>query len=168
MYRLFALFLLLFPIAFGQNSQLGFVAGGGGMARIFETSAYHFIAGAEGCVWCGGRLGLFMEYDHWTKTSSGTGDPVGLDLVSAGARVQGKGSRFRPFLDIGFTGGGERTARGFVSGPRDTRGVAGGVLGVGVAISITERWYVRPMGRLIGLSSAEFGGFAGAAIGYRF
>jgi hypothetical protein len=160
--------LLLVPAAFAQSTEVGFVAGGGGMARLFDNSAYHFVAGAEGCVWCGGHLGLFMQYHHWSRTSSGTDDPRSLDLVAAGARIQGTGQRVRPFLELGFTAGGERNGRGFANGPDQARAVAGGVLGAGAAISITDHWYVRPMVRIIGLSSPELGGFAAAGVGYRF
>lgn len=164
----FLVFLALNPFAFGQNTQIGGMIGRGGIAQLFENSAYHVVAGVEGCVLCGGRFGLFMEYHHWQKTGVGTDQPVSLDLGSGGLRIQGKGARVRPFLDVGFLAGTEKKDRFTLPITQESHGVAGGVLGFGAAISITEHWYIRPLGRIVVLSTSEFGGFAGAAVGYRF
>jgi len=161
-------FLALATLAFGQSTQIGGMIGRGGVAQLFENSAYHVVAGVESCVLCGGRLGLFMEYHHWQKTGVGTDQPVSLDLAGGGLRIQGKGARVRPFFDMGFVAGTEETARSILPFNDTHQGVVGGLLGFGVAISITEHWYVRPMGRIIGLSTSEFGGFGGLAVGYRF
>jgi hypothetical protein len=37
-----------------------------------------------------------------------------------------------------------------------------------VAISITEHWYVRPLARVLVISTPEGGGFGGVSVGYRF
>jgi hypothetical protein len=161
-------FLSLAPLALGQSTQIGGLIGRGGVVQLFENSAYHVVAGVEGCVWCGGRLGLFMEFHHWQKTGEGTDQPVSLDLAGGGLRIQGKGARLRPFFDIGFTAGTEEKDHPILPFNRAHQGVVGGLLGFGVAISITEHWYVRPLGRIIGLSSSEYGGFGGVAVGYRF
>jgi hypothetical protein len=160
--------LALAPLAFAQGSQIGGMIGRGGVARLFETSAYLFVAGVESCVLCGGRLGLFLEYHHWNKISSGTDSPTSLDLAGGGLRIQGKGERVRPFFDVGITGGVERDYRYVQSPGRASHAVAGGILGFGAAISVSEHWYLRPLARIVGLSTPEFGGFAGASVGYRF
>jgi hypothetical protein len=161
-------FLSLSPFAIGQKTQIGGLIGRGGIAQLFENSAYHFVAGVEGCALCGGRFGLFMEYHHWQKTGVGTDQPLSLDLAAGGLRIQGKGERLRPFFDIGLVAGTEKKDRFILPFTQQSQGVAGGMLGFGAAISITEHWYVRPLARLVVLSSAEFGGFAGVAVGYRF
>ena len=161
-------FLALAPLAFAQRTQIGGVIGRGGVAQLFENSAYHFVAGVEGCVLCGGRLGLFLEYHHWNKISSGTDSPTSLDLAGGGLRIQGKGERVRPFFDIGITGGVERDYRSPIMGARASHALTGGILGFGAAISVSEHWYIRPLARIVGLSTPEFGGFAGASVGYRF
>jgi hypothetical protein len=168
MRKLQLVFLALASFAFGQNTQIGGMIGAGGIAQLFETSAHHVVAGVESCVLCGGRLGLFMEYQHWSKTSSGTDQPLSLDLASGGLRIQGKGTRVRPFFDVGVLAGAEKKNSLFFGGSQESRGVGGGVLGFGAAISITEHWYMRPMAKIVVLSTQEFGGFAGASVGYRF
>ncbi len=163
------LILIALPLlAFGQNTQVGGFIGRGGIARLFENSAYHVVTGVEACFLCGGRLGLFAEYQHWGKTGTGTDQPIAMNLISGGLRIQGKGERVRPFFDIGVLAGTERDNRAIYPFTEATHGIGGGVLGFGVAISVTEHWYVRPMAKIVGLSSTEAGGFAGASIGYRF
>lgn len=152
----------------GQNTQLGAVLGRGGVARLFETSAYMVVGGVEGCVRCGGRLGLFFGYDHWERTGPASDHPASLDLAGGGLRVQGKGARFRPFLDFGLVAGRTQDNRGLPASSMESRGAAGGQIGFGVAISVSEHWYVRPFAKIVGLSSSEFGGYAGASAGYRF
>ncbi len=164
---LFAL-LFLAPQASGQSTQIGGLIGRGGVAQLFENSAYHVVAGVEGCVFCGGRRGLFLEFHHWQKTGMGTDQPVSLNLGAGGLRIQGKGARVRPFFDLGFTAGTEEKDRPILPFNKTHQGVVGGLLGFGAAISITEHWYVRPLGRIIGLSSSEYGGFGGVAVGCRF
>ena len=167
--KLLLLFLALTPLVCGQNTQIGGLIGRGGGARFFfENSAYHVVAGVEGCAWCGGRIGLFMEYHHWKKTGAGTGQPASLDLAGGGLRIQGKGARVRPFLDLGLLAGAEKNDRAILPFTLESQGLAGGVLGFGAAISITEHWYIRPLAKIMLLSSSEFGGFAGVAAGYRF
>jgi len=165
--RLLLLFALV-PIAFAQNTQVGAMIGRGGIAQLFENSAYHVVTGVEGCFWCGGHFGVFVEYHHWAKTGVGTDQPVSLDLAGGGVRIQGKGRRVRPFFDAGIFGGAEKKDRNIIPFDLTSHAVAAGALGFGAAISITEHWYVRPMARIVVLSSAEFGGFAGAGVGYRF
>ena len=166
--KAFLLFSTLVPLAFGQGTQIGGLIGRGGIARLFENSAYHVVAGVEGCVLCGGRLGLFLEYHHWQKTGTGTDQPAALDLAGGGLRIQGKGERIRPFFDLGLLAGSEKTDRLVMPFDKTRRSVAGGLLGFGVAISLTPHWYVRPVARIVGLSSSEYGGFGGVAVGYRF
>lgn len=74
----------------------------------------------------------------------------------------------RPFFDAGLAAGVERNDLDFPLGGRASRAVVGGMLGFGAAISVSEHWYVRPLGRIVGLSTTEVGGFAGASAGYRF
>ena len=71
-------------------------------------------------------------------------------------------------FSAGIFGGAERKDRSFLPFNIESQAVAAGTLGFGAAISITEHWYVRPMARIVVLSSAEYGGFAGAGVGYRF
>jgi hypothetical protein len=168
MRRCFLLFLMIAPLAWAQSTQIGGMIGRGGLARLFESSSYHAVAGVEACVLCGSRLGLFAEYHHWTRTGAGAGEPVGMDLAGGGLRIQGKGERVRPFLDFGLMAGAERKDRIFPLLGRQSEAVAAGTLGFGAAISITEHWYVRPLARIVVLSSLEFGGFGGASVGYRF
>jgi hypothetical protein len=168
MRRCLLLLLVIAPLAVAQNNQIGGMIGRGGMAQLFENSAYHVVAGVEACVLCGGRLGVFGEYHHWKKTGVGTDEPVSLDLAGGGLRVQGKGRRVRPFVDFGMLAGVERNNTAFLFIVDRSHAVVAGTLGFGAAISITEHWYVRPLARTIVLSSLEFGGFGGASVGYRF
>ena len=134
MWQRLLVFFALAPLAFAQGTQIGGMIGRGGAAKLFEDSAYHLVAGVEGCVLCGGRLGLFLEYHHWKKTGEGTGNPTSLDLAGGGA----------------------------------SHAVTCGEVGFGAAISVSEHWYVRPLARIVVLSTPEVGGFAGASVGYRF
>ena len=169
MYKRFLLLLTFASVALAQRTQIGGVIGRGGAAHFLENSAYHVVVGVEGCVLCGGRVGLFLEYNHWQMTGSGTDNPVSLDLAGGGLRVQGKGDRVRPFFDVGMVAGVERYDRpGFVPYVRYSDAVVGAMLGVGTAISLSEHWYVRPMARFGILSTLDFAGFAGASVGYRF
>ncbi len=168
MRRCLLLFLLIAPLAVAQSTQIGGMIGRGGIARLFENSAYHVVAGVEACVLCGGRLGVFGEYHHWTKTGVGTDEPVSLDLAGGGLRIQGKGWRVRPFLDFGLLAGTERNAQIFPLSGNRSHAVGGGTLGFGAAISLSRHWYVRPLARIVVLSTPEFGGFGGASVGYRF
>jgi hypothetical protein len=168
MRRCVLLFLVIAPLAIAQNNQIGGMIGRGGIAQLFENSAYHVVAGVEACVLCGGRLGVFGEYHHWTKTGVGTDEPIGLDLAGGGLRIQGKGRRVRPFFDFGMLAGVERNDRIFALSGTGSHAVAAGTLGFGAAISITEHWYVRPLARIVVLTSMEFGGFGGASVGHRF
>ena len=168
MRRCLLLLLLIAPLAVAQNTQVGGLIGGGGLAQLFENSAYHGVAGVEACFRCGGRLGVFGEYHHWTKTGAGTGEPVGLDLAGGGLRIQGQGGRVRPFFDFGLLAGVERNDQIFPLAGTRSHAVGGGMLGFGAAISLTRHWYVRPFARIVVLSTPEFGGFGGASVGYRF
>jgi hypothetical protein len=168
MRRSLLLFLMLAPLAFAQKTQIGGLIGRGGVAQFFENSAYHVVAGVEACFLCGGRLGVFGEYHHWTKTGVGTDEPVSLDLAGGGLRIQGKGRRVRPFFDFGLLAGAERNDRIFPFTGARSHAVVAGTLGFGAAISITEHWYVRPLARIVVLSTPEVGGFGGASVGYRF
>jgi hypothetical protein len=154
--------------AFAQDTQIGGLIGRGGMARLFENSAYHVVAGVEACFLCGGRLGVFGEYHHWTKTGVGTDEPVSLDLAGGGLRIQGKGLRVRPFFDFGLLAGVERNDQYSPVAGNRSHAVAAGTLGFGAAISLSKHWYVRPLARIVVLSTPEVGGFGGASIGYRF
>jgi len=145
MWQRLVVFLALAPLAIAQGTQIGGMIGRGGAARLFETSAYHFVAGVEGCVLCSGRLGLFLEYHHWRKISSGTDNPASLDLAGGGLRIQGKGKRVRPFFDVGLAGGVERNDLYFLPRGRASHAVACGMLGFGAAISVSEHWYVEPV-----------------------
>jgi hypothetical protein len=168
MRRCFLLFLLIASLAAAQSNQIGGMIGRGGVAQLFENSAYHVVAGVEACVLCGGRLGVFGEYHHWTKTGVGTDEPVSLDLAGGGLRIQGKGSRVRPFIDFGLLAGVERNDRIFPLTGNRSHAVAAGTLGFGAAISLSKHWYVRPLARIVVLSTPEVGGFGGASVGYRF
>jgi hypothetical protein len=74
----------------------------------------------------------------------------------------------RPFLDFGVLAGAERNGQIFLLPGTRSHAVAAGTLGFGAAISLSEHWYVRPLARIVVLSSLEFGGFGGTAVGYRF
>ena len=156
------------PLAVAQSTQIGGMIGRGGMAQLFENSAYHVVAGVEACFLCGGHLGVFGEYHHWKKTGVGTDEPVSLDLAGGGLRIQGKGKRVRPFIDFGLMAGVERNNTAFLFIVDRSHAVVAGTLGFGAAISITEHWYVRPLARIVLTSTPEVGGFGGAAVGYRF
>lgn len=162
MSKLVAALCLAAPFTLAQNTQVGGMLGRGGAVQLFENSAYHFVAGAEGCFLCGGRFGVYAEYHHWKKTGEGTDSPVSLDLAGGGLRIQGRGRRVRPFFDVGVAAGMESRYLG------KSRPVTGGVLGTGAMILLGEHPYIRPLLRITGLSSGEAGGFAGASIGYRF
>jgi len=170
MYKRLWVLLALTPLALAQRTQVGAVIGRGGAAHFLENSAYHVVAGVEGCFLCGGRVGLWADYNHWQMTGvRGSGNPVSLDLAGGGLRVQGTGDRIRPFFDAGLAAGVERYDRpGFVPYVKYTDGVVGAMLGFGAAISLSEHWYVRPVGRFGILSTLDFAGFGGASIGYRF
>jgi hypothetical protein len=127
----------------------------------------YVLAGAEGCVLCGGRLGLFFEYNHW-QLAGVRNNPTMLDLAGAGLRIQGKGRRVRPFFDIGVVGGREQLQRNLYLGPSESRGVRGMLLGGGATIDIGKRWYVRPQLKLAAVSEGYVTGWFGASVGYRF
>ena len=85
-----------------------------------------------------------------------------------GLRIQGKGRRVRPFFDFGLLAGVERNHQIFPLAGNRSHAVGGGMLGFGAAISLSEHWHVRPLARIVVLSTPEFGGFGGAAVGCRF
>ena len=107
--RLFFL-LAVASLAYAQDTQIGGTAGVGRFWKYRWNSANYFLAGVEACVKCGGRHGLFLEYNHWSRTGEGSGTypAVSLDLAGVGWRIQGKGERVRPFFDVGFLAGGKR------------------------------------------------------------
>ena len=160
-------FLAIAPFAFAQNTQIGAVIGGGAVEEFYVFGRAPripiLVAGVEGCVFCGGRLGLFMEYYHLRKIGEGPGHTTSWDLVSGGLRIQGKGERVRPFFDIGPLGGTKRSERN-----NFREDVVGLALGAGAAISVTEHWYVRPFAKIRLDSSLDSNIFAGAAVGYCF
>ncbi len=167
MHKCLLLLLVVAPLAFAQDTQFGALVGLGGVAKLRDDSAHHVVLGVEGCVRCAGHLGLFLEYHHWTKTGSGGGNPTKLDLAGAGLRIQGTGSRVRPFFDVGgFVGA--RPRRYFLPQGAESLSLVAVLVGFGAAISVSEHWYVRPMARLGVLSTNEVAGFAGASVGYRF
>jgi hypothetical protein len=156
------------PLAFPQKTQIGGMIGRGEVVKMLDHSASHVVAGVEACILCGGRLGVFGEYHHWTRTGVGADEPVSLDLAGGGLRIQGKGKRVRPFLDFGLMAGAERNHWSSVPAVDRSHTVVAGALGFGVAISITEHWYVRPLARVLVISTPEGGGFGGVSVGYRF
>jgi len=161
------LLLSVAPLAFAQNTQIGALIGRGGVAKLRDDSAHHVVLGVESCFRCAGHLGLFLEYHHWSKTGSGSGNPTKLDLAGAGLRIQGTGNRVRPFFDVGgFVGA--RPRRYFLPQGEESLTLAAALVGFGAAISISEHWYVRPVARVGVLSTNEVAGFAGASVGYRF
>jgi hypothetical protein len=163
-----ALFFLLSPLLYAQSTQLGGMVGVGGAVKLFDNSSHHTVGGVEACVFCGGRFGLFLEYEHWAKTSSGSGEPGSMNLAGGGVRIQGKSARLRPFLDAGLLAGAESKKQVRPSFENESRAVAGGALGFGVAISVTAHWYVRPLARMVVLSTGAIGGFGGLSAGYSF
>jgi len=167
MHRRLLLLLAVAPLLSAQSTQIGALIGGGGVAKLLDESANHVVLGVEGCFVCAGHLGLFLEYSHWSRTGSGTGNPTRLDLAGGGLRIQGTGSRVRPFFDVGgFVG--TRPRRYFLPRGAESLTLVAALVGFGAAISISEHWYVRPMARVGVLSTNEVAGYAGASIGYRF
>ena len=165
------LFLLaLAPLALAQNTQIGGTVGFGRFWKYRWNSATYVVAGGEACVRCGGRYGFFLDYNHWGRRGIGTGNApaISLDLAGLGIRIQGKDERVRPFLDVGFLIGRKHRDSLIFPGRQQSIGLAGGGLGFGAAISVSEHWYVRPFGRVALLSTNENEAFAGASVGYRF
>ena len=165
------LFLLVIaPLIFAQETQIGGMIGVGRFWKYKWNSANYVVAGGEACVKCGGRRGLYLEYNHWSRRGTGTGTypATSWDLAGLGLRIQGKGERLRPFFDIGLLVGSKRRYTPFLVNVPQSIYAAGGGLGFGAAVSVSEHWYVRPFGRVFLLSTNENGGFAGASVGYRF
>ena len=137
-------------IAAAQGIDLGGMAGAGGFTASGPTVAAGQV-GAEACVFCAGRVGVFGEYSHWFTSGVAQGfnasDVVRrADLAGGGLRIQRRGS-IRPFIDLGLVAGQDEhglTGRGGVLG--------GGVVGGGVRIPFGGHWYIRPQVRAYGLS----------------
>lgn len=147
----------------GRNTELGGRLGLGG----FLTAHGAFTAlGVEGCVRCQGRLGVFLEYNHWWLTPAG-GETSVLNLAAGGLRMQGRNKYLRPFFDIGIAVGNyDGKPHDFVRRTENID-IMGAMLGVGMTVSLPKGFYIRPQARLA--ISPETGvGFASAGLGYRF
>ena len=161
------IFGLLFAVAlaYGQKLELGARVGVGAFAAEDLQTRTYGNAGVEACGWCSRRFSLFGEYSHWEETSGKFSTRIQRsDLAAGGLRIQG-GRRIRPFFDIGIAGGQDRYV---YSGGSGAHSLCGLVLGGGAAVSIRERWYVRPQVRLYALSGFHAAASVGVGIGYRF
>ena len=156
-------FLLMAPIALAQKTEVGVTYGTGALLTAHGSFR---VAGGEACVRCDGRVAYFLEYSHWWLTPPG-GLTSKLDMGSGGVRIQGKNKYVRPFVDIGITAGSyDGHPHDFVHKDEnfDLEGVA---LGVGVTVSVTKHFYVRPQAKIAdGLGSGV--GFAVVVACYRF
>ncbi len=157
--------MLAAALAYGQKLELGGVLGVGGFATDDLQRRGFANAGVEACGWCGGRFGLFGEYSHWEEADAKFPTRIQRsDLAAAGLRIQG-GRRIRPFFDIGMAGGQDRYVYPGGGGAHNLVGV---VLGGGAAVSIREKWYIRPQVRVYGLSGYHAAASVSVGIGYRF
>ena len=158
------------PLTLAQNTQIGGMIGFGRFWKYNWNSATYVVAGGEACARCGGRYGFFVDYNHWSRRGTGTGNApaISLDLASLGLRIQGKDERVRPFFDVGLAVGRKHRDSLIYPGRQQSTGLVGGGLGFGAAISASEHWYVRPFGRVFLLSTNENDAIAGASVGYRF
>ncbi len=156
--------------AVAQKLEAGARAGGGVFSVSSGGSSGAAQLGAEACLFCSGRLGLFGEYAHWISAEgrSTTERIRSADLAGAGLRMQWSRS-VRPFFDVGLVGGRDRHNAG-------GGGALGGVVvGSGVSMPVGGRWYVRPQLRAYGLSPHTLEGAgphwavaAGLGFGWRF
>ncbi len=149
MSKLAIMLLAASSVAAAQRIDLGALAGGGGFTASGPTLKAGYV-GAETCMFCAGRLGLFAEYSHWQTAGSVNGynpsDAVRrADLGGLGLRIHWK-NRVRPFLDIGVVAG-EDAHRDYGGGA-----FGGVVVGGGLRIPIGRAWYIRPQIRAYGLS----------------
>jgi hypothetical protein len=149
------------------EAQIGGTIGLGSFGSTEYTSGGFVVAGVEGCALCGGKFGLFMEYDHWRLAPTGFETSV-LNLGAGGLRIQGRGRRVRPFFDIGGAlGRYNGKPHGYIHRSEDFS-MVGVMIGTGAAISIGEKWYVRPQARLALMRSGNLAGFLSVGVGYRF
>jgi hypothetical protein len=150
---------LLAATAGAQKWEAGGIGGGGGFGAP-DASGTYWVAGAEGCFFCGRRAALFAEYNHYGRAD---GQTVirSADAVAGGLRVQARPRRIRPYFDIGIAGGQDH----FRNRAHNLIGVA---MGGGVAISLGEHWYVRPGVRLQFMSYLHYGLSADISLGFRF
>ena len=160
--RLLIGLVLATAVAFAQRTQIGGTFGLGSAGDGEAAAGPYVMAGAEGCVLCRGRLGLFFEYNHW-QLAGPRNNPVALDLGGGGLRIQGKGPRVRPFFDIGIAGGHAEGTRKFYSS-----NVGGMVLGGGATVFVGKRWYVRPEVKMAVLSIGAVTAMFSTGVGYRF
>jgi len=153
-----------------QTAELGGFAGGGAFAVSSGGASGSAQLGVQACVFCGARLGLFLEYSHWAsvETSSFTDRVKNADLAGAGLRIQWLRG-VRPFLDVGLVGGRDQHASGRGGG------IGGIVAGAGVRVPLGGHWYLRPQFRAYGLSphtlegvDAHWAVAASLGIGYSF
>lgn len=149
------------------GAQIGGTIGLGSFGTTEYTSGGFVVAGVEGCALCGGKFGLFMEYDHWRLTPTGYETSV-LNLGAGGLRIQGRGRRVRPFFDVGGAlGRYNGKPHGYIRRSEDFS-MGGVIIGTGAAISVGEKWYVRPQARLALMTSGNIAGVLNFGIGYRF
>jgi len=93
-------FCIAATIAAAQKTEIGATIGN---ATLFTAHGrFQEAAGVEGCVYCEGRFGAFLEYSHWWLTPPG-GQTSLLDLGGGGLRIQSRNKRVRPFFDLGVS-----------------------------------------------------------------
>src|SRR6476660_50577 len=105
---LIALIGILCPYAFGESYPRHSVGGriaGGFYGSSDGQSGTRGITGAEACLYCDGRRGLFLEYSHFFPPGSGIYNSA--DLVAAGIRLQ-TAQKTRVFFDVGIAAGNSR------------------------------------------------------------
>jgi hypothetical protein len=146
--RLSILTIGIAALAYGQSVELGGRIGGGTFGVSSGSTAGRGLAGIEACIFCGGRLALFGEYNHWFSGISTPGPAFGFgsgvvahaDLAGAGLRIQG-GGPLRLFFDVGAVVGRDEHVLG------GSGAIGGALVGAGVEIPWREHWYVRPQVR---------------------
>lgn len=157
--------LVAAALAYGQKLELGALVGVGAFGAEDLQARSYGNAGVEACALCSRRFALFGEYSHWEETAARFPTRIQRsDLAAGGLRIQG-GRRIRPFFDIGIAGGQDRYV---YSGGNGVHNLYGLVLGSGAAVSIRERWYIRPQVRAYALSGFHMAASVGVGIGYRF
>jgi hypothetical protein len=163
------LFMLFAATASAQQTEVGGFAGVGGFTADDVQNNTFWVAGAEACFLCAGKFAIFAEYNHYGNAGGKQGTHIlQADLFSGGLRIQRPAGRVRPYFDVGISGGGDTSRSEYFPGNR-SHGIIGMALGGGAAISISERWYIRPAVRtqLLG-PGIHVGLSVSASIGYRF
>jgi len=139
----------------GLKAAIGPFNYGDGLQPGNRTSA-----SVEACLLCG-RRALVFEYSHWSKPSASYPTAYrSADTFTGALRFQGRQRRARPYVDVGAAIGNARwSTTAFTT--------AGGMVGAGLTVSPSGRFYLRFSGCLLLMSEFYVGIDAAVGAGWR-